>query len=140
MSRRAPSNPNKITPSRVRVCDGIGGPRRRVLKRVDDRGRDISNTVVNELYDLNLTERGSMLLRNGCRKIKDTGEASDIDAIFSVNLGRDTRYGYIFNGSLTVVDIPQWLEAQQSPFDFTPAEEFDAVATLYTPSYPGDPV
>lgn len=139
MSRRTPSNPNKITPSRFRVCDGIGGELSRVLMRSDARGRNISNTVVNELSDLDLTENGSLLVRNGSRKMKDTGESFDIESIFPVNLGRESQYGYIFNGSLTLVDIPEWFSPGQLPFDFVPAEELAAVATVYPASYPGDP-
>jgi hypothetical protein len=139
MSRRTPSNPNKITPSRFRVCDGIGGELSRVLQRSDNRGRDISNTVVNELYDLDLVEVGSMLVRNGSRKMKDSGVSSSISSIFPVNLGRESQYGYIFNGSLTLVDIPEWFSPGQVPFDFEPAEELDAVVTVYPSSFPGDP-
>jgi hypothetical protein len=140
MSRKSPSNPNKITPSKVRVCEGIGGVLERVLQRVDARGRDISNTVVNDLQDLDLTEWGSLVLRNGARKMKDSGESFDIRSIFPINLGRGTRYGYMFNGTLTIVDIPQWTVPAQASFDFTPPAAVEAVSTIYPASYPGDPV
>jgi len=140
MSRKAPSNPNKITPSKLRVSEGIGGPLLRVLKRTDDRGRDISNTVVNDLVDFNLHEVGSLIVRNGARKMKDTGETSSIETMFQLNLGRQSQYGYIFNGSLTLVDIPEWFSPGQVPFDFTPPEAVSDAATVYPASYPGDPL
>ena len=140
MSRMAPSNPNKITPSKVRVCDGIGGPLVRVLKRVDNRGRDVSNTVVNDLQDFDLTVPGSLLARSGCRKMNNTGESATIESIFPINLGRETRYGIMFNGTLSIIDIPQWGVPAQASFDFTPPTAVVAVSSIYPASYPGDPV
>jgi len=139
MARKSPSNPNKITPSRLRVCDGIGGKQLRVLKRIDARGHNISNTVVNDLIDFDLTERGSLIKRDGSRKMNDTGKSYSMDSLFPVNLGREMRYGIILNGALNVIDIPMWTVPAQSPFDFEPPEAVTPVATKYPLVYTGDP-
>lgn len=137
---RSPGNPNKHRQSKVRVFEGIGGMLLRVLKRFNARGWDISNTVSNEIIDFDLGEQGSMDVRNGARKINDTGRTASIDTLFMMNLGGIKRYGLVSNGVLDVIDIPEWSLLGQHPFTFSPLPAAVAAASVYPISYPGDPL
>ena len=107
MSHKPPLNPNKGRVSRVRSFDGIGGAVTKVLKRTNARGNDISNTIANEVQDFDLGERGSLRLRNGKRKIDETGVAYDINSIIDLNIGGLLQYGLVYNGALELIDIPE---------------------------------
>lgn len=123
MSFKPPVSSNKVKRSKFRAFDGIGGPLTQVLKRFDPRrGYDISNTVFNNLEDFNLGKYGEMSLRNGKRKISDTGESAGVDSIIMVNLGSRKRYAVKVGDSLVIHDIPVRTSLGQSPLDFSPAE------------------
>ena len=102
------TNPQRLPTTKVRMFDGIGGPRTQILKRFNGKGWDISNTVCNDIQDLHLAERGSAFLRPGMRRLGS--EDYTIGWIGQMNLGGLLRYGVIYNNSLTMVDMPDRLD------------------------------
>jgi len=117
MSQKPPLNPNKARVSKIRTFDGIGGAVTQVLKRTNERGNDISNSIANEVQDFDLGEKGSLILRDGKRKIDETGKDYDITSIFDLNIGGLLQYGLVFNGNLDLIEIP--LPDTDAP-DFAP--------------------
>ena len=109
-------NPYAIPRSSVRQFEGIGGPQTQVLRRKNDRGWDISNTVANDVRDVHLGERGSMLLRAGMRRL-DSANYS-IGWLGQIRIGGLLRYGMIYNNSLEIVDIPRRLGYGDGDFGF----------------------
>jgi len=100
-----PKNPQSIPSTKIRVFDGIGGPRTQILKRFDKfRGWDISNTVANNVSDLHLGEKGSLFLRPGMRRLGS--EDYTIGWIGQMTIGGLLRYGVIYGGGLTMIDLP----------------------------------
>jgi len=104
-----------------------------MIKRTNARGNDISNSVSNETYDLNMGQRGSMILRAGCRKINETGETSDIISMFAVNIGGLQRYAVKIGTSLSLIDISEY------PINLDPADPATTLTTNYPATFPGDP-
>lgn len=135
MTFRKPKNSAKVTPKKIRVFDGIGGPKTQILERVNNRSQDISDTIANEIFDLELTQRGSMRLRYGSRKTVDAGNSDDVVSLFSADLGGRRHVGEIINGNLNVVTLED-----DSVFPFSPAEEAVAVTNLYPAAEPWMPV
>ena len=104
MPHKGSMNPQKVPNAKVRQFDGIGGPRTQVLRRFNQQGWDISNTVCNDIADLHLGERGSALLRPGQRRLGS--EDYTIGWVGQINIGGILRYGLIYNNNLTMVDMP----------------------------------
>lgn len=133
-------NVNVVKSSPVRVFDGIGGDRVEVLRRANNQGYDISYTVSNEMEDFDLTRRGVARLRDGSRKINSDGESTPIDAISFLRIGGRLAYFTIFDGTMTVADIPLRLtERQVDGITLTPATTLTAVSSARLaadPSYP----
>ena len=132
-----PKNPQSIPSTKVRVFDGIGGPVTQILKRFNSRGWDISSTVANEVSDLHLAEKGSLLLRPGMRRLGS--EDHTIGWLGQINIGGLLKYGVIYNNSLSVVDLPSRLG-----YDLIPWPEDDPVKPTDWPAgwhfYPWEPV
>ena len=99
-----PKNPQSIPSTKIRMFDGIGGPRTQILKKFNYKGWDLSNTVANEIYDLHPAEKGSMLLRPGERRLGS--EDYTIGWIGQMHIGGILRYGIIYNNGLSMIDIP----------------------------------
>jgi len=97
------SPPVRTTPDRIRQFSGIGGPVTQVLilKGKDD-GRDYSQSIANEVQDLFLGEKGSLLLRRGSAKVNTTGELKDITGIFQVTIAGVQQYGVIVGGAVSL--------------------------------------
>jgi len=94
MSFKRSANPQTVPNAKVRQFDGIGGPQTQVLRRSNDKGWDISNTVANDVKDLHLSERGSAFLRPGMRRLGS--EDYTIGWIGQMNIGGLLRYGIIY--------------------------------------------
>lgn len=86
---KAPESPQKVRTSKIRFFDGISRDTDEVIRRFNDRGWDISNTIANLLQDFDINEYGSIKIRSGSRKIFNTGQSADIDGLlfFSLNGG-----------------------------------------------------
>lgn len=140
MSFKGPYNINVLKRYPVRMFDGIGGDSIEVLRRFTGQGYDISYTVSNEMQDFDLSKNGVAQMRDGCRKISHTGKAQAIDGLNFVKIGGILAYCIIFNGTLTLVDIPLTCRARNpDKLDFTPATTVTALAStriLTDPSYP----
>ena len=121
--------------AKFREFDGIGGPQRQLLRRFNDRGWDISNSVANETVDLSLFQHGSMILRNGMRKISTSGESSTISEIFPVSVGNVLAYGVVVAGALTVITLPTD-NVRLNPLELSPGNTPAAVATVYPATNP----
>jgi len=139
MAHSAPGNPVKRGPAKFRRFDGIGGPRVQILERQNQRGADISNTISNEVVDFTLTEAGTLKLRDGARKVSNSGFSGSVRAIFGINLGGVRRYGVIESGALQIATIPTMQGNLRSPLDFTPVASIPAVATVYPAATPEMP-
>lgn len=102
-----PKNPARISPSKVRWFDGLFGPADKVLRRWDEqRGYDISNSVANELADLDLTEAGTMRNKPGRAQAISGQQYSDsVEGIFAMNFSGMRHVGVISGGSLTVMEL-----------------------------------
>jgi hypothetical protein len=131
MAFKRARSPNAVGPEDVRVFDGVGGPEKIVLIRKNFRGSDISSTIANKVYDVDLGEQGTAKLRDGKRKIDRTGKSKSIDSIFAINLSDSRRYAIVFDGTLDIIDIPRASDVPQNPFTLTPADALSAVANLY---------
>lgn len=140
MTFRPPGNVNKRSVSKIRSFDGIGGPQFQILKRTNERGGDISNSVANEVWDLSCGEFGTLRNREGCRKIDDTGKTASLTSIFFFNLGGKRRYGIIYDGALDVIDVPEWLSLPQDPFVLDPEPEGVTLTTIYPGADPAMPL
>lgn len=140
MAFRPPGNVVRLRVSKFRQFDGIGGPRYQILSRKNDRGWDISNSIVNELYDLNCGQPGTMRLRDGCRKIDYAGKGSTFDGVFAIGVGRRKRYGIKYGEVVDIVDIPEWFDQPQIPFTFAPVGTPVAASNVYPASDPGMPL
>jgi len=116
---RRPQNPVRVRPSKFRDFDGIAGPEYQVLKRFNERGWDISNTVSNGVTDLNLNQIGSMFKRDGCRKLDASGMSATVTNIFPMSIGNVPGFGIVVNGALEFVNLPT-RNVAESPFDFSP--------------------
>lgn len=102
---RPPGSPAKRKPAKVRVFDGIGGPPLQVLKRTNYRGWDISNSICNDVRDLDLSERGTAKLRPGMQKMATTGQTASIVNVFQSAVGGRRSYGVISGGTLTMTEF-----------------------------------
>jgi len=127
MSYRRPQNPVRIRPDKFRSFDGVGGPAIQVLQRFNERGWDISNTVCNEAADLNLHQSGSMILRDGSRKITSSGLGATVTNLFQVTVGNVLAYGVVVNGALSVITMPR-MNVRDRPFVMSPYEAIDATS------------
>ena len=107
MAHKPPRNPAKMRISKVRSFDGIGGPKLQVLYRTNERGHNISNSIANEVYDLNGGQVGTLMCRPGARKISTSGKTASVTTIFQVRIGALVGYGVISNGTLEIIDLPQ---------------------------------
>ena len=114
MSFKRSANPQTVPNAKVRQFDGIGGPQTQVLRRSNDKGWDISNTVANDVKDLHLSERGSAFLRPGMRRLGS--EDYTIGWIGQMNIGGLLRYGIIYNNSLEMIDMPSRLGYELIPW------------------------
>ena len=140
MAFKPPGNTVRLRVARFREFGGIGGPALQILQRRNDRGWDISNSVANEVYDLILSQPGTMQLREGCRKITNVGTAEDMNSLFFINIGRMKRYGVHHGGSVDVSEIPEWYEYAQEVLNFAPAQAVGAATNVYPSSDPGMPL
>lgn len=136
MSHIPPGNINKRRPSKVQFFDGMWGDRNEVLFRSNARGWDISNTVANEVYDFDLSKSGVAALREGKRKIVNTGKSGSIDGLFFVNIAGALLYGRISGGILDLITIPQLIARGNAPIDLTPTASITAVADIVPLSDP----
>lgn len=128
---RPPGNPVKLRSSKVSDFAGIGGRRRVVIKKTNERGWDISNVFCNESWDLNLSTAGLARLRDGKRKIDNTGEAATIDALFLINVGGKLRYGFKHDGVIDVIDIPDYTLRMLDVVVLDPEPTRTAIANEY---------
>lgn len=139
MSHKPPGNAQVLTPSKFRRFDGIGGPLAQLLERTDDRGRSISNSLANNIEDFDLTERGTLRLRAGFRKITETGFTDSIHAMFAIQIGYIPRYGIHHGTQLDVVDRPQWDDYPGDPVVLTPLDPQGTASDERVLVFPGDP-
>lgn len=135
MAYRKPLNPAKMSQSKFRQFDGIGGPEKQLLKRFNQSGHNISNTVANDTSDLNLLENGSMILRDGSRKINGTGESDTVTNLMEVTVGNVLAYGVVVAGALKVITLPTE-NVRLNPFEMEPANQAPALATVYPSTDP----
>lgn len=131
MAFKRARSPNAVAPEDVRVFDGVGGPKKIVLIRKNFRGTDISSTIANKVYDVDLGEHGTAKLRDGKRKIDQTGKSKTLDSIFEINLSDSRRYAIVYGGIMDIIDVPRASNVPQNPFTLTPVDALDAVANLY---------
>lgn len=117
------SNPQVLPSKRVRAFEGIGGNLTQVLQRINYKGWDTSDTVSNQAEDCSLDEQGSLLVRNGCRKVR--AYTHDINWLGVVRIGGLLRVGLIADGKLDLIPY--------DPFIDIPIEED---ADLPEPTYP----
>ncbi|MHC4616253.1 MAG: hypothetical protein ACYTEQ_00730, partial [Planctomycetota bacterium] len=127
-----PKNPNQTRNTKARIFDGVGGPLTQILKRTDDRGRDISITIANEVFDLNLGEQGSMILRPGMTKKSTTGETETINGIFQYTIGGKLQYGIVSGTGVDLISLPQFNapDPLELPQETKPADWPSAVPWL----------
>jgi len=103
MPQRPPIKPAKSKRTKVMQFDGIGGPRNQVLRRFNDRGWDISSTIANDVFDLDMVEIGSMLRRPGMRRLNQYN--ADVDFIFQIGIGGRNGYLLGYDGTVDVLDV-----------------------------------
>ena len=135
MAFRRPSNPAVMTVDKFRVFDGIGGPVRQVLIRLDDKGGDISNSVANQVVDLSLLQAGSMIKRSGYRKIEDTGESATITNLMAISVGKVEAYGVVVDGALKIITLPS-ANPSLNPVEMVPANQADTASSVYPATDP----
>jgi len=128
---KPPELPQKVSHSKVRQFDGISAGVDQVIRRTNERGWDISNSVANEVWDFRLGELGTMRLRPGSRKVNDTGRSASIDGIFFITMNALLAYGVIYNGSLDVITIPKEIGFNQPAFDFSPTPAETTITNAY---------
>ena len=133
---RPPGNASRMRVSKLRWFDGLGGPVTQVLHRLNQRGWDISNTVVNEVFDLDLGKRGEMKLRAGRIKINSTGKSNSIDGLIFITAAGELAYGVISGGTLSTTPIPRTIGRGQPPITLAPTTSVPAVSSLYLNSDP----
>jgi hypothetical protein len=140
MPFKGPYNINVVGRYPVRVFDGIGGDVTEVLRRFTGQGYDVSYTVSNEVYDLDLSKNGVAMLRDGSRKVSNAGQDYSIDGIFFTRVGGILAYGYIFNSTLSIVTIPLSLASRDADgITLTPATAISAPSSETIPSDPSYP-
>lgn len=106
-----------MEPAKVRWFDGLYGPKTQVFKRYNNLGWDVSNTVANDVVDLDLNEeRGTAILRPGCTKLDYNGSTSSVNSIFQCTLGGNNVYGSVDGGTLNLVDI--------LPYEYLPKPDY----------------
>lgn len=103
---KSPVNPTLVKHAKVRWFDGIGGPSDQVLSRRNEKGWDISDTICNDVQDLNLSEKGTMILRAGMVRLS-SAMTSSVAAIFPMRMGGTIRYGVVAGGSLDISTPPR---------------------------------
>lgn len=96
--------------SRLRLFKGVAGDPSQVLLRKTQEG-DSSLSIANEVYDLSITEKGTLQLRDGCRKINSYN--ASIASLFFVYLGGVGQYGILSGGSIDLLDQPALLELEE---------------------------
>ena len=139
MASRRPGNAQVLKRSKFRRFDGIGGPETQMLKRRNERGNDISNTLANNIQDFELTERGSMRLRAGCRKITTSGYSDSIHKLIDIQIGYVPRFGVHHGTQLDVIDRPQWDLFPADPVFLTPEDPQATSSDERVLVFPGDP-
>jgi len=135
MSFRRPSNPALMSIAKFRYFDGIGGPLKQLLRRFNERGQDISNSIANEVTDFDLLQVGSMIKRNGSRKTNTTGEAATVTNVIPVSVGSVLAYGVVVAGALKIITMPT-VNVRLNPLELSPANATPALATHYTSTDP----
>ena len=141
MANRPPGNAQVLSRSKFRRFDGIGGPVTQILKRTNERGNDISNTLSNNIEDMQLTERGSMKLRPGYRKITTTGYTDSIHTLLDIKIGYVPRFGVHHGTQLDIIDRPQWGDGfSGDPVFLSPLNPATALSDERVSVFPGDPV
>lgn len=140
MANKGPGNSQVLTPAKFRRFDGIGGPQTQLLKRVNERGNDISNTLANDIQDFELTERGTLRIRAGSRKVLTSGYDDTVYKIIDIGIGYIPRYGVHHGTQLDVIDRPQWDLYPADPLFLTPVDAQGARSDERVPVFPGDPL
>ena len=120
MAFRAPGSPIKRKQTKIRFFQGLFSPRVDVTKSKNRQGWDVGHEFGNDLVDLMVPNPGVMKLRPGMRKIKDTGYTATVYSSFQIKVGDARRFGVKHGESLDVVDMPEWTDEPQQPFDFEP--------------------
>jgi len=126
---RTPGNARKLPPSKVNSFSGIDGEANLVIKRTNAKGWDISNLFMNDIRDFDLTISGTAILREGSRKVDNTGKSATITSIFATNLGGKRGYGIIYGGHLDVTIVPDYVGLDGDPIILVPATARSTVAT-----------
>lgn len=104
---------------RIRLFRGIAGLPEQVLYRQTNQGNS-SPTIANEIYDLSLTEKGALVLRDGFKKI--TSYNDDVTSIFFVKLGGRNIYGVLSAGEIDLLTAPARLELEELPYEDLPTD------------------
>lgn len=138
MTYSPPGNPVKQRASRVRNFDGVNGPEYKVLRRTNERGWDLSNHVANICEDFNLGRKGTMLSREGTRKVNDTGKSTTIEGILSMALVGNAAYALIYNSTMEVITMPRLTGPRLSPIELTPAKSFGTFSNSAVTTWPGE--
>lgn len=140
MSLKSTANPQVIAKFKVDRFDGVAGPEDRILIRKSEDGRIYSNSLANQIYDLDLKIKGRAELRPGCRKIYDVGYDDDVSGIFSISLNRKASYGVVIGGSLTIIDMIEDFGSRKDFIELDPATVFDTLTNEYVPASVGEPL
>jgi hypothetical protein len=122
----------------MRVFDGVAGPDDKVLRRTNDKGWDLSNTIANQVEDFMLGRKGVMRRRIGSRKILDTGRTNTITAILPIRCGGALAYGVISGGALDVITMPRSLKSRTSVVDMSPVQDFGTYKGAVITVFPGE--
>jgi len=139
MALKSSQNPAVVGTYKVRGFDGVSGPDDKVLRKTGQKGEDYSTSIANEVYDLDLGIRGMAKLREGNRKISNTGYDGDIQGIFGVSINGTLAYAEIIDGALQLTDIPRKTGIRLDKIDFTPDTVFLALTSEYVPAGVGEP-
>jgi len=136
---KRPGSPIKRSPYRIRQFDGIGGPEVQVLRRFNRQGHNISSSVCNDIQDLLLNERGTMMLRDGSVKMQETGFSASVTGIFQVTIGGELQWGFLNDGKLTLIGIQEPVVPGYQPPDPFDLPDWDKPPDWPDWPWPEDP-
>jgi hypothetical protein len=139
MALKSSQNAGVVRTYKVRGFDGVSGPDDKVLRKTGQKGEDYSTSIANEVYDLDLGVRGVAKLREGNRKISNTGYHADIQAIFGVSINGTLAYAEIFGGALQLTDLPRQHGPRVDEIGLTPATVFTSIVSEQPPVWVGEP-
>lgn len=101
-----PKSRARVASSKIRIFDGVGGPENQVLRRWNEKGWDISNTIANVAEDVDLTEGGTLRQRPGRgRALSGSVSEDSIESIFGINFTGIRHAGIVAGGSLSIAEL-----------------------------------